>query len=169
MNQELYKTRNVSSCVGAAYNLFITNLTKIACRLWMPILAFSVVYVLMSNTRLYLLLHVDELQQNLGMFIGLWCGNLFLNLLLLCSVAWNVSALINRLNSFGLKQNLRRGFVFIGFILCLAEAVECFYNHHDGDRNRCCCIPVLIGVFSLAIEFRFHEIFYGRWTAICFF
>lgn len=120
MNQELYKTRNVSSCVGSAYNLFITNLTKIACRLWMPILAFSVVYVLMSNTRLYLLLHVDELQQNLGMFIGLWCGNLFLNLLLLCSVAWNVSALMNRLNSFGLKQNLRRGFVLIGFILCIA-------------------------------------------------
>ena len=120
MNQELYKNRNVSACFAAAYNLFITNLTKIARHLWMPIVAFSVAYALLLNVRLHLLLHVDELLQDLGEFFALWSGNLLLNLLLLSAVAWIVSALMSRLNSFGLKQNLRRGFVLTGFSLCVA-------------------------------------------------
>ena len=51
MEQELYRSRNVSKCVKAAYTLFNTNFKHIFKKLWLPFLVLSM--LLAWNLKIY--------------------------------------------------------------------------------------------------------------------
>ena len=52
--KELYTRRNTSECLGAAWTLMSTNLTRIAKSLWIPTLIFSLAYALLAVVALSL-------------------------------------------------------------------------------------------------------------------
>ena len=103
MEQELYKTRNVSKCVKAAYTLFNTNFKRIFSKLWLPFLVLSM--LLAWNVKTYL--------QSLDIMSGAFLTDNqsivlygIINLLTLVAYVWMLANVFHLLNVQGLRANV---------------------------------------------------------------
>lgn len=108
METELYKSRSLSSCMKAAYDLFSTNIRTIIRRTWLPALIFSVL------AAISMVLLSDNVYQE-SSTTALTAKTIVTNIIavVLCIVAiaadvWFDAIIISLLNGFSMKKNLPR-------------------------------------------------------------
>lgn len=103
MEQELYRSRNVSKCVKAAYTLFNTNFKHIFKKLWLPFLVLSM--LLAWNLKIYfqsLAFPYGELQPDAFTFVIYGVGGI----MSLVVYVWVMANVFNLLNAQGIKANV---------------------------------------------------------------
>lgn len=103
MEQELYRSRNVSKCVKAAYTLFNTNFKHIFKKLWLPFLVLSM--LLAWNLKIYfqsLAFPYSELQPDAFTFVIYGVGGI----MSLVAYVWVLANVFNLLNAQGIKANV---------------------------------------------------------------
>ncbi|MBQ2217193.1 MAG: hypothetical protein II416_13075, partial [Prevotella sp.] len=103
MEQELYRSRNVSKCVKAAYTLFNTNFKHIFKKLWLPFLVLSM--LLAWNLKIYfqsLAFPYGELQPDAFTFVIYGVGGI----MSLVAYVWVLANVFNLLNAQGIKANV---------------------------------------------------------------
>ncbi|MBQ4211475.1 MAG: hypothetical protein II658_10760, partial [Prevotella sp.] len=103
MEQELYRSRNVSKCVKAAYTLFNTNFKHIFKKLWLPFLVLSM--LLAWNLKIYfqsLAFPYSELQPDAYTFVIYGVGGI----MSLVAYVWVLANVFNLLNAQGIKANV---------------------------------------------------------------
>lgn len=103
MEQELYRSRNVSKCVKAAYTLFNTNFKHIFKKLWLPFLVLSM--LLAWNLKIYfqsLAFPYGELQPDAFTFVIYGVGGI----MSLVAYVWVMANVFNLLNAQGIKANV---------------------------------------------------------------
>lgn len=103
MEQELYRSRNVSKCVKAASTLFNTNFKHIFKKLWLPFLVLSM--LLAWNLKIYfqsLAFPYGELQPDAFTFVIYGVGGI----MSLVAYVWVMANVFNLLNAQGIKANV---------------------------------------------------------------
>ena len=103
MEQELYRSRNVSKCVKAAYTLFNTNFKHIFKKLWLPFLVLSM--LLAWNLKIYfqsLAFPYSELQPDAFTLVIYGVGGI----MSLVAYVWVMANVFNLLNAQGIKANV---------------------------------------------------------------
>lgn len=103
MEQELYRSRNVSKCVKAAYTLFNTNFKHIFKKLWLPFLVLSM--LLAWNLKIYfqsLAFPYGELQPDAFTLVIYGVGGI----MSLVAYVWVMANVFNLLNAQGIKANV---------------------------------------------------------------
>ena len=103
MEQELYKSRNVSKCVKAAYTLFNTNFRHIFKKLWLPFLVLSM--LMAWNLKIYfqsLVFPFGELQPDPFTFVIYGVGGI----MSFVAYVWVLANIFNLLNAQGIKANV---------------------------------------------------------------
>ena len=122
MEQELYRSRNVSKCVKAAYTLFNTNFKRIFLKLWLPVLVLSMFISWSIKMDLETMLFSSEMALFDNSYLVLY-GCMFL--LTLGAYVWVLAHVFKLLNAQGLRKNMVKVFKF--YVVCLAIIfVVCF-------------------------------------------
>lgn len=110
MDIELIKSRNVSKCVSAAFNLFNSNIKRVVTALWLPLLVFSLVASAFLTVSFFVFGFKGETASTLWIVYGMM-------LVMLASYVWFLSSLFNLLNGQGIKRNLMKMIkVFLAYI-----------------------------------------------------
>lgn len=129
MESELYKTRSLSSCMKAAYDMFVSNIKTILRRTWLPAVLFAVFSavstVLFYNAIVisYATMHI--IGTPLYAQILVWGGVAVVFLLLsIAASVWFDAIVISLLDGASMKSNLPRVIRLALLILALTLVVS---------------------------------------------
>lgn len=105
METELYKIRSLSSCMKAAYDMYISNIKTVFRRTWVPALLFAalmaVAVVLFYDTIVFLQTPTFANMSGIGLAAIFW-------LLAVASSVWFYAIIISLLDGASMKANLPR-------------------------------------------------------------
>lgn len=137
METDLYKTRTVPACIGAAYILLTTNFKAIFRHTWLPILLCSLV----GSSFLFLNMP-DKTLYNWGMAHPLTVISAIyaMAIIILIIEMWVFSCVANLLNGNGMRKNLARSgniflFAVVMIIVLGAFAAGLCYVVLAGKQN----------------------------------